>query len=97
MISVVLNEPDFTRAYVVTEMKKCYLNRGIDAGFFSPTPEIYFKKMIKPGAYCDNVFMTFFSFVLQRDFAVFNVHTGEWSHIYGNQPSFLNSFFFIDI
>ena len=103
MISAVLNqvddglldEPDFTRAYIVSQMKKCYLRGGIDAGFFEPTPEIYFKKMIKPGEHCDNVFMTFFSFVLQRDFAVYNIHTGEWSHIYGNLPS-LFLFFFID-
>ena len=103
MISAVLNqvddglldESDFTRAYIVSQMKKCYLQGGIDAGFFEPTPEIYFKKMIKPGEHCDNVFMTFFSFVLQRDFAVYNIHTGEWSHIYGNLPS-LFLFIFID-
>ena len=79
MISAVLNqvddglldESDFTRAYIVSQMKKCYLRGGIDAGFFEPTPEIYFKKMIKPLEHCDNVFMTFFSFVLQRDFAVY--------------------------
>ena len=87
-----LDEPDFTRAYVVSEMKKFYLRGGIDAGFFEPTLEIYFKKMIKPGEHCDNVFMTFYSFVLQRDFAVYNVQTGEWSHIYGNLPSYFSLF-----
>ena len=83
-----LNEPSLARAYTIAEMKKCYLKGRIDAGFFVPSPEMYFKKMIVPREYCDNVFMTFFSFVLQRDFAVFNVHTAEWSHIYGNQTSF---------
>ena len=36
--------------------------------------------------------MTLYSFVLQRDFAVYNVQTGEWSHIYGNLPSYFSLF-----
>ena len=88
---ILLKEPTFTRRYVIEEMKKRFLNDEISPGFFEPSPDIYFKKMIRPGVYCDHIFMTFFSLVLQRDFAVFNVHTAQWSHIYGKQTSFFPS------
>ena len=65
-------------------MKKCLKKGGVDGSFFEPTPEEYFKQMIKPGTQCDAIFINFFSYIIQRDFKIYHVHTGEWTHIYGS-------------
>ena len=64
-----LDDPIHTRIYLVTEIKKCLMKGGVDPEFFCsyfPTPELYFKKMIKIEEWCDNI-MTVFCFI-KRDF-----------------------------
>ena len=70
-----LDDPIHTRIYLVTEIKKCLMKGGVDPEFFCsyfPIPELYFKKMIKIGEWCENI-MTFFSFIIKRDFRIYKV------------------------
>ena len=70
-----LDDVNQARIYVVLEMKKRLRQGEIDAGFFVPSPDEYFKKMIKPGEFCDHLFMSFFSYIVQRDFVIYRVFT----------------------
>ena len=70
---------------MIQEMKNSLKEGNIDSGFFEPSPQVYLGEMMEDGEQCDSLFISFFAFILDRDFVIYNVHGDKWCRIYGRQ------------